>query len=518
MKRDWTSRTAIVLVGLILVVLNLIGLGLFGRLDLTDDDVYSLSGASIELVEGLEDPVTITAFFTDDLPAPYSTNRRFLKDKLDDYRAYGGRNVQYRFVDPNASDDARQDAERLGIPPVQIQVIESDNVQLKNAYMGVALQYGGKREVIPVVQDLSTLEYDLSSALRRLTRDALPVVGFLSGHGEPSPFQDLRTLHQALQRDYQVRTVTVRDAALSERPDVLLVVAPTDSLPEAHLRALDDYLMGGGRLGVLLNRVSANLQFGQASELTTGLEGLLEHYGARVSPDLVMDEQSSVVSMRRQEGFFNFIQQIQYPFFPIATSFNPEHVAVNGLRDVMFYYASSLDTSAAVPEGVVRTPLVYSSPRSAVQEGFFMIQPAMIGEPSYREGPYLLAAALTGTFPGAYGAGRTSTPTRLVVVGDGDFANESVVGQIQGNLLFGLNLVDWLAQDDALLAIRTKTIEPRQLAFVAEAARPWIKYANMIGPVLLVAAFGLLRWRRRKQRRIVLERPERKREEEPVAV
>ena len=82
MKRDWTTRSSLVVIAAILVVVNLIGLTLFGRLDLTDDGVYSLSDASISLVQDLEDPVTFRAFFTDRLPAPYSSNRRFLKDKL----------------------------------------------------------------------------------------------------------------------------------------------------------------------------------------------------------------------------------------------------------------------------------------------------------------------------------------------------------------------------------------------------------------------------------------------------
>ncbi|MDX1429755.1 MAG: Gldg family protein, partial [Rhodothermales bacterium] len=83
MKRDWTTRSSLLVIGLILVVINIIGVSLFARVDLTDDDVYSLSDASVRLVEGLEDPVTIKAYFTADLPAPYGTNRRFLKDKLD---------------------------------------------------------------------------------------------------------------------------------------------------------------------------------------------------------------------------------------------------------------------------------------------------------------------------------------------------------------------------------------------------------------------------------------------------
>src|SRR5690606_40637492 len=102
-------------------VINLIGLTLFFRHDLTDDRVCALPDASIKIVRELDDPVTITAFFTDDLPAPYAQNRRFLRDKLDHYRAYGGANIQYRFVDPASIYELRSDAARMNIPRVQIQ-------------------------------------------------------------------------------------------------------------------------------------------------------------------------------------------------------------------------------------------------------------------------------------------------------------------------------------------------------------------------------------------------------------
>ena len=505
MKRDWTSRSTILLVGAILVVLNLIGLNLFGRLDLTDDRVYSLSDASIDLVENLEDPVTVTAFFTANLPAPYGTNRRFLKDKLDDYRAYGGQNLQYRFVDPAEDEGLRQDAQRLGIPAVQIQVIEADNVQFKNAYMGVAIEYGGERETVPVVQDLSTLEYDITSAIRRLTRDDQPSVGFLTGHGEPAPSSDMQNLNQGLQRNYAVSTVSVQDGALSASPNALVIAAPADSLRDDELRALDAYVMQGGRVAFLLNRVEANLQAGQATAQSVGLEPLLAAYGMGLRENLIMDRQSSPVTVQRQQGFFNIAQQIEYPFFPIATSFSEDNMMVSRLREMMFYYVSEVDTSVSLPQGVEREALIYSSAQAGRQQGFFMIQP-MGQQFPLNEGPFVLAAAYSGTFPSLFEAGRTSLPTRMVLVGDGDLINERVVGANAGNISFALNMVDWLVQDDALLSIRAKSVEPRVLDPVSDGLRPWIKYGTMLGPVLLVILFGLFRWRRRQARQIVLVR------------
>ncbi len=505
MQRNWTTRTALLLAGLILIALNLVGLNVFFRLDLTDEKVYSLAKASIETVRALDDPVTVRVYFTADLPAPYSSNRRLLRDKLDEYRAYGGNKFQYRFIDPGADESLQQEAARYGIPPVQVQVIENDNLQIKNAYMGLVVEYGGKRETIPVVADLAMLEYDLTSAIRKLTRERLPVAGLLTGHGETSR-SAMETFWRALERNYEVQLVSVRDSVLDARPDVLLIIAPTDSFPQSHLKAIDRYLMEGGRLGVLLNRVSANLQFGFANELQTGLEDLLAHYGAVIRPDLVLDRQSSIVTVQRTIGIFRVTQAVAYPFFPIATRFDPEHPIVNRLREVYFYFVSSIDTSAAVPKGVERVPLAYSSVQSTTQQGFFMIQPMMLPEPDFGDGPYVLAVALHGALPSAYDSTRTAQSARLVVVGDGDLVNEQLyAGQLPpGNLAFVLNLVDWLGQDEALLAIRTKSIAPRMLESVSDSLKPWIKYANILGPVVLVVLVGLVRWRMRRQRHMVL--------------
>ena len=504
MKRDWSSRTAILLVGLILVVINVIGLNIFGRLDLTDDKVYSLSDASIEIVENLDDPVTLTAFFTEGLPAPLSSNRRFLKDKLDDYRAYGGQNIQYKFVDPGDDAELREEANRYRIPEQQIQVIESDAVQFKNVYMGLAIQYETEREVIPVISDISTLEYDITGAIRRLTIESLPSLGFLTGHGEPMPQQAMQTLYQQLSQNYDIKSVTIDSlGTMSESPDALVILAPADTIPEPHLRAIDQYLMAGGRLAVMLNRVNANLQMGQATMQSVGLEPLLSTYGATITPDLIMDNQSSAVTVQRQQGFFTINQQIEYPFFPIASNFSTDNLMVNRLNNMVFYFVSSVDSSG-VPASVSFEPLVRSSSNSQTQEGFFMIQPGMPNQEQFSGGPYTIAAALSGSFPSAYNAGTASTDTRLLVVGDGDFLNESLVGTIPGNIEFGLNMADWLVQDDALLAIRAKKIAPRVLGETAEGMRPLIKYGNMLLPALLVIMFGIFRWRQRKNRQIIL--------------
>jgi len=504
MKRNWTTRTSLLMVGMILLLINLIGVNLFFRLDLTDDDVYSLSDASIDIVKKLDDPVTFKVFFTKDLRPPFSSNLRFLQDKLEDYRAYGGQKIQYDIVDPGDDDVLRKEANRFGIPPVQIQVVENDNMQIKNAFMGMAIEYGGKREVIPVIQDLSSLEYDITSSIQKLTRTRTPVVGFLSGQGEPAPAKDMKGLNQALQRNYEVHTVTLKDDALSESPDVLMVVAPTDSLPLALLKSIDSYIMTGGKAAFLLNRVTTDLRQGRATVNTTGLDGLLANYGIRIAPDLVMDRQSSSISVQRNMGGFMINQAIDYPFFPIVRRFNPDNQMVNRLREVVLYFASTIDTTATLPKGVRLEPLLTSSNQSTIQKGYFSIRP-MPAQAPFSGGPYVLAAAYSGTFPSHYAAGKVSAETRIVALGDGDFINSTLLGQdIPGNDHLAQNMVDWLGQDEALLSIRGKSIEPRSLETVSDGLRPIIKYINILGPSLLVLIFGLFRWRSRKRRQFIM--------------
>ncbi len=496
MKKDWTSRTVLVLVAAILIVANMVNLNWFVRVDLTDDSIYSLSDASIRIVRDLDDPVTIKAFFSEDLPAPYGANRRFLKDKLDEYRAYGGQNIQYEFVDPIQDEELRAEAERYRIPPVQIQVVENDNLQIKNAYMGVAIQYQDEREVIAVVQDLSSLEYDITTAIRKMQRETLPVVGFLQGHGEPDPTQTMSTTLAAMRRRLDAKNVHIENGAITPSPDVLFVVAPADSIPADHLAVIDRFIQSGGKAAFLVDRILPDVRQGFGMPLNTGLEGLLEAYGIHVNADLVMDAQSATVNIQRQAGIFRVIEAVRYPFLPIATSFG-DNLMVSRLGELRLSFVSSIDT-ANTPESVTVDPLVFSTPQSAVQSGFIMLQPQAVQGQELKGGPYVMAAAYSGEFPSYVSPDEVSATTRIVVVGDGDFPNETLSGPIPSSIEFMLNIVDWLILDEDILSIRAKKIDPRRLDPIEDSLKAPIKYFAMLFPPFLVVVFGLIRWRGRK--------------------
>ena len=101
-KSTWSvsNISTLLVIAAILVVVNLIGLKLFARADLTEQSIYTLSKASRGVVGNLSDRLTVKAYFTKDLPAPYNANSRYVRDILEDYRAYGNGNFYYDIVDP----------------------------------------------------------------------------------------------------------------------------------------------------------------------------------------------------------------------------------------------------------------------------------------------------------------------------------------------------------------------------------------------------------------------------------
>jgi len=160
----------------IIVLINLVGLTLFFRVDLTENNVYSISDASKKVVSTLSEPLTIDVFFTKDLPAPHNNTERYLHDLLEEYAVYGGRFFNYTFYDvsPDAESESRTGgdnrslAEDYGIRPVQIQVVEKDEIKFQRAYMGLVLIHGDIIERITTITSTEGLEYKLTTAIQKL--------------------------------------------------------------------------------------------------------------------------------------------------------------------------------------------------------------------------------------------------------------------------------------------------------------------------------------------------------------
>jgi len=508
----------------ILVVVNLLGTRFFKRVDLTKEKIYTLSAASKNLVRSLDDKFLVKAYFTSDLPAPYNNNRREVQDQLDEYRAYAGGNFQYEFIDPSKKADLEQEAQKYGIPPVQVQVLKEDKLQIEKAYMGIVLLFGDKQERIPVVQSTSNLEYEISSAVKKMTSKELKKIGFLTGQGEPD-LQQLSRVQEILAKQYQVTTVDLAGGKpIPPEIAVLLIVAPSQPLKNWEKFLIDQYVMRGGRVAFMINKVSANLQNQMGQAVAVNLDDMLEAYGTRVNTDLVRDVSCAYVTVSQQAGFMVIQNQLPFYYLPRASDFNKTSPVVKDLGSVVFYFASSVDTTPARAKGLTANVLVRSSTKSGRQENVFVFNPTIqMTQEMFKESGIPLAVTVEGAFPSAFAntsvniesdmrasvdtANRRTTGvlSKVVVIGDGDFLQDQLSGGNRENFFLATNLVDWLADDIGLAAIRAREIGSKPLDEVSELTRSWVKGVNLGLPPLLVILVGMIRWRWRIATRKRLE-------------
>ncbi|MFH2055941.1 MAG: GldG family protein, partial [bacterium] len=314
-KLTITGVSSVLVVAVILIVLNLISVRLFGRIDLSEGKIYSLSQSTKDLVANLDDRVTIKCYFSDDIPQPYNANARYVKDQLAEYKAYASGNLNYVFIDP-AKEGKEQEAQALRIPPVPINTFAKDKLEIKQVYMGIAIQYEDKQEVIPVVQDVNGLEYEITRAIKRLASPKMPKVGFVTGHGEHTLETDMTYVQQVISREYQVEPLQL--ATLSEIPaDVttIYLIGPKQPLGDWELYLLDQFLMRGGKLGILLDMVDADINTAQAQPIQPGLGPFLAHFGLKVNTDLVLDVQNSRIAVQQNRGVFRMKSLKDYFFF-----------------------------------------------------------------------------------------------------------------------------------------------------------------------------------------------------------
>jgi gliding-associated putative ABC transporter substrate-binding component GldG len=350
-QKKTQSLTRISLILGILILVNFISVRLFTRMDLTKERLYTLADASKSLVKSLDDKLLVKAYFTEDLPPPYNNNRRFVKDQLDDYRAYSNRNLQYELISPS-DEKIEQEAQRYGIPPVQVQVINNEKLEVKKAYMGMVFLYEDKQEVIPVVQKTENLEYDMSSTIKKITSKTIKKIALLSGHNEPS-FQNLKNLRTLLSKQYEMTTADV--SAGKPVPNgiaAILVIAPETKFSENEKYQLDQYVMAGGRVAFLVNKVKGDFQAQYGQPLDLNLDDLLQQYGAKVNTDLVKDIQCASVTLMQQQGFITFQNRVPFPFLPMASDFSKTSMIAKDLQGIIFVFVSSIDTSSAAQKGL----------------------------------------------------------------------------------------------------------------------------------------------------------------------
>ncbi len=527
-RRDYRIRLFAVLGSLI--VANYLVYDSVLRVDMTRDKVYTLSPASIQAVRQLEMPLHIKGYFTKDLQAPYNTFEQIVRDKLEEYAAHAGGRIEIDFKDPTGDKALEDEARRFGITPAKIDYRSRDQREIRTAYMGVAFVYGDKQEAIPIVRNLSGLEYDITRAIKSLESSGdKRVIGFVSGHGEPDllanpPQGGVNPLRQALEENYTLKTVDMSKSP--EIPDdvaALVEFAPSQEVPPRHRYELDQYLMSGRPIGFFLQAFVADPKLGRLTPVNHGLESLVESYGVKLTKKLIIDrKQNGMTRFPVRQGRLIFQALINYPLFPKATTFAPDSVIVRNLREIVMPFHQALELVDPLPgaggaDALSARALISSSPYSVVRSDGAppLLDPQILSKPdpakNETKGPFIMAADVEGRFKSHWSdrplptdendpsfservTVKESPTTRILVVGGAEWVRSSQVTF--------LNMVDWLAQDESLISIRSRTIREAPLDAGSTEHQRLIQVANVVGLPVLFIVLGLLGLRLRRHPRI----------------
>ena len=415
--------------GLILALVLLVGVNLLSttaitsaRVDLTENDLYTLSEGSRNLLQSLDEPVTLRLFLSRDmltrLPG-IATYAQRVEELLEQFDRVGGDNLRLEVVDPEPFSEQEDRVVAHGLEGVPL----ADGEAL--FYFGlVASGPAGGEETMPFFSMAREdfLEYDLSRLVYQVAHPDPPVVGILSSlpmrggpgaammggmGGMSGPWAMLGQVEQF----FEVRHIEADAPAIPADVGVLMVVGP-DRLPPASLYAVDQFVLAGGRVVVFADPHAdsdpASMTPGMATAGGYAFDGLFDAWGIRLRPGAVAADMNLAHRVRTRSNERNVI--IDYP---VWLNLRPElyddtDVVTADLGDALMATAGVLDVVDR--DGVTVTPLIVTTEAASV------IDPARLGPGAdladlvrdYAPGGerLMLAARISGRFSTAYPDGR----------------------------------------------------------------------------------------------------------------
>jgi ABC-2 type transport system permease protein len=479
------------LVGVV-IVLNLFGGYIRGRVDLTREGLYTLSDGTREILGDLDEMVTLKLFVSDELPAEMQPALRDVRDLVADLRRAGRGQLVVENLNPDSDEEVAQEARALGITQNEFNVLRADEFEIRRGWFGLALLYLDERVVIPYVDRTDDLEFRLVSAVAAMTTEDRKSISFLTGFGAEG-LETFPWLQQGLADRYDFVPVDLAADSVVElsvgSTDIVVLAGPSQPLPEAVVQNLGSFLDAGGSALFLIEKNGVSGQSPVTTAIMTGLEGFLEERGIRVDAGMALDYRSNSPVQVPGQGPFRTVRQ--YPLWPIATK-GDVHSTTRDLNSLSMGWA----TAITVTDSTVQR-LWVTSEAGEIQAPPILIMPTALAAPNpddFQTVTLAVAMESVGVEDGGSGGGR------MIVVGDVDYLREDFVRSNPQNLAFTANAIDWLAQDEALIDIRSKNRTPPSIVLTSDFQAAALKWGNLLGVPLLFVVGGVVRVTGRRRR------------------
>jgi ABC-2 type transport system permease protein len=554
LKSKKTGDILFLLNGLAFVLLlNALTSIYFFRVDLTEEKRYTIKPQTRELLKNLDDDVFIEVYLEGDLNPGFKRFQKAVRETLEEFRIYSDNKVKFIFTNPTQAQGQKARNEFMsqlaskGIQPMN--VIENQNGQRieKFVFPGAVVSYGGFESGVMLLkgnrarssqevlnESIEGTEYELANTIFKLTNNNRKRVGLVQGHGELDSL-DIASFNNALLEQYNVFKVDLTKKQKVEGNDLLIIAKPKHGFSSADKYKLDQYLMHGGKLMFLLDRLEANMDSASRDDYFAfpyqlDLDDQLFKYGVRINPDLIEDKVAAKYPIViGNAGNRPQIAQLDWPFFPLINQY-AEHPITRNMDMVLTKFVSSIDTVKAV--GVKKIPLMATSAYTRK-----IISPVKVGvndlrqqlkEGAFNDGKFAIGYLLEGKFTSLYknrflpdGVDTTrflkeSKATKIIVVADGDIARNEINRKDGNPLALGLdpltsytfanqdllmNMVAYLTNENGLIHVRTKEVKIRPLdKEKIKNERTYWQLINLVLPIAVLIIFGIVRSYLRKMK------------------
>lgn len=517
------------------------------RVDLTEEKRYSLHPATQQVLSEMKEPLHVEILLVgENLPGGMRRLQKSIEETVRTFNAYSPEKITFSYFDPLSLPKEEQEQfiftlNDYGINPTNLFVSKNAGQQAIRIFPGFlvmndefetgALVLKGEKGMSPdqiLNQSIENLEFELSNAIKKLISPGTNSIAMLIGHGEMSEDEGFGMV-EALDGEFELFKVPLEQAKTVgdlQNFRLIFIQGPKELFTEREIYLLDQYVMGGGNLVVLLDGVAVDVsQAGGegtfAMPVDSGLDDLLFKYGIRVNKDLIQDLNFGYFPVMAG-NFGNQEQLVPLPWpFYVQASRMQAHPVTKGLDVISYRFVSSLDTVKA--SGVKKTPLIFSSDFSKrlsapVRVAFQDSE----NQPVVEEFPlknlplaYLLEGEFTSLFknrfiPDGFAKEKfkDSGNGKVVVFGDGEVFQGQTNLQDGSPLMLGedpfsqvifankvllRNLVQYLSDPDGIIASRTRIFQIRPLNKVkVSQERVFWQILNVLSPVVILIILGLL--------------------------
>ena len=488
--------------GLLLVAvicLNIVAAKLFFRVDVTAERVFSLSEGTKRILGNMDRDVTARLYFSrslKELPPVVKTYATRVEEVLNEYKTKSGGHLKVEVVDPKPDTDDEEWAQKYGVNGVRLP--RGDQM-----YFGIVFVAGSKEVAIPYLDPRREefLEYDLSEALVSTSKKERAKVGIMSsfavmgagmmgggaeGEGDAWAFVD------TLKRNFDVEQVSSNATDINAQLRVLIMIHPK-GLADGTLYAVDQFLLGGGRLIVAVDPMSrTDLQVsgsqaratGQMPQVSSSLEKLFATWNVEFDSANMVGDPGLATQINAGGSV------LAYPYFMTLNEavFTKSSVITGKLQQMLYAEGGALAAKKDSPYGF--EPLITTTKDSGTGGAMMaaFMNPQDLAKDLKSDGKdRVLAALVRGTFKSAFPEGRpqgaapkeseqmqpkahkslADAESQIVIIADADFladanaadklrfGNQVMVRPRNDNLNFLFNAVDYLGGNDDLIAIRS---------------------------------------------------------------